>query len=191
MSWNPSNSGVLKILEERPDLAAQYHGDVDMEDIQQYEMSDSGSVGSTEDESANLGRLLHSQDPDHPLYIPEGRRLVNNGFVDQPYPNVELMLTTLSFVMTAIQVACVADGKFFTAGSRNTRAANSFTFPLQGIRLDLLTLHNALEAWAKPLTQMGREKAKFGKAPSFLHVAATHRSFPRAFGEAAQAPVSR
>jgi len=166
--WNPNNSRALQALQDRPHLAAQYLPGIkeeEEEDVQNLEVSDSYSSNATEeDEIGKVPGLLLSQTEGHPLFVPEGRRIVNNGSMFAPHAKVDIMLTTLSFVLTAAQIACAAEGKSFTGPLRNQRADNSFWYPLQGMKSDLKDLYNGLQAWSRPIAQMRLENRTLGRS---------------------------
>lgn len=165
--FDPNNSSAHQALLDRPYLTAQYLANIKEEDEdrsedgQMGENSDSINSGGTEDEDGTVPLLL-SQTEGHRLFVPEGRRLVNNGRMDKPRANDEVMLTTLHFVMTAIQLACTAEGKFMPVPERSLRPNYAFWYPLQGIRSDLRELHKALSAWSRPMEQMRSEDRMLG-----------------------------
>lgn len=166
--WNPNNSRALQALQDRPHLAAQYLPGIQEEaeeDVQNSEISDSDSSNATEeDEFGKVPGLLLSQTEGHRLFVPQGRRIVNNGSMFAPRAKVDIMLTTLSFVLTAIQIACAAEGKSFTGPLRNRRAENSFWYPLQGMKSDLNDLYRGLQAWSRPIAQMRLENHTLGRS---------------------------
>ncbi len=165
--WDPNNSSAHQALLDRPYLTAQYLANIKEEDEdrsedgQMGENSESINSGGTEDEDGTVPLLL-SQTEGHRLFVPEGRRLVNNGRMDKPRANDEVMLTTLHFVMTAIQLACTAEGKFMPVPERSQRPNYAFWYPLQGVRSDLRELHKALSAWSRPMEQMRSEDRMLG-----------------------------
>ncbi len=115
-----------------------------------------------EDEATRFKRENPSSDPDNPMYIPPGRRLVNNGVISRPFPEVNMLLTELFYVNVAVERGCFAGGTHYTVPPNNGRATNSLWIPLDCVRSHLHNLSNQVTEWSKRIVMMGLEERKFG-----------------------------
>lgn len=118
------------------------------------------SEEEVEEEVTKSKRVFPSNTPGNPLYIRPGRRQVQEGQMHAPYARTDAMLTTISFMNAAVQVACLAEGNYFTSPPGNCRANNSFYFPLEGMKNDLWELYTAIESWSRRFKQMEWEELK-------------------------------
>lgn len=162
--WNPNASGALQALDARPDLTRQYLGAIEEEDVPMSGVSDPNTSDAAEEPSSPVKPLLLSQIVGHELYIAPGRRRVNDGYISRPSPKVNVMLSALNWVMTIIQAACSAEGKYFTGPAKKHRARDSFGSPLMNIKDQLQTLYDRLEAGSRRIVQMQVEEAKSGRS---------------------------
>lgn len=161
-------------LEDSKDLSyfAKRHRRPPLDEVVQIvELSSASSSSSyfseeEEDEANKYERVFPSNTHGNPLYIRPGRCQVNNGIMHAPHPKVDIMLTTISFVMAAVHVACLAEGKNFSLPPSNRRANNSFYYPLEGLKTDLWALYVGIGSWSRRFKQMEWEELKL--STSFL-----------------------
>ncbi|KAI9877945.1 MAG: hypothetical protein M1830_002389 [Pleopsidium flavum] len=132
--------------------------------IEILEISSSSAYSSEEeDEVRKYQRAGPSNIRGNRLYIRSGRRRAHDGSMHAPHAQADMMLTAISFVTTAVHVACLAEGKNFSLPPGNGRANSSFYYPLEGLKSDLQDLFAGIGSWSRRFRQMEWEELKLAQ----------------------------